>query len=129
MSSITKQHNDAHEMPPATALKFVASKKQKVSKADSESRKPGEKAATTEPTALEEKQHERPTDRTGRKSVDKKRLRYEPFSTRLRDDIKRRLKRLSHFREDNDHEVRTVQQFVNEALIQWLAKQDEPELR
>lgn len=50
---------------------------------------------------------------------------YQPFSTRLRSDLKRRLKRLSHDREDRDAEVKSVQQFVEEAILLWLDAQED----
>lgn len=46
-----------------------------------------------------------------------------PFSTRIRRDYKQRLKRLSHSREEAEAEVCTVQQFVEEAIADWLKKQ------
>jgi len=51
---------------------------------------------------------------------------YQPFSTRLRCDLKRRLKRLSHYREDAGHEAWSVQEFVELAISDWLDRQDEP---
>lgn len=52
---------------------------------------------------------------------------FEPFSTRIRRDLKRQLKRLSHRREDEGIEVCTVQQFVDEALTTWLQQQPDRE--
>lgn len=52
---------------------------------------------------------------------------YQPFSTRIRSDLKRRLKRLSFHREEQEAEIKSVQHFVEEAIIQWLDSQDEPQ--
>lgn len=51
---------------------------------------------------------------------------YEPFSTRLPHGMKRRLKRLSHYREDAGYELCKVQHFVEEALSHWIENQEEP---
>lgn len=48
---------------------------------------------------------------------------YKPLSTRIRSDLKRKLKRLSYDREDAGHDVRHVQDFIEEALTQWLDRQ------
>ena len=50
---------------------------------------------------------------------------YLPLSTRIRADLKRRLKRLSHAREDCGHEIKSIQQFFELALIEWLDSQDD----
>ncbi|MCA9168464.1 MAG: hypothetical protein KDB23_12395 [Planctomycetales bacterium] len=50
---------------------------------------------------------------------------YDPFTTRVRRDIKRQLKRLSYHREETGHEVRSVQQFVELALTEWLERQED----
>ena len=51
---------------------------------------------------------------------------YLPFSTRIRADLKRRLKRLSHHREDQGYEQFAVTDFVEEAIMAWLDRQEEP---
>ena len=50
---------------------------------------------------------------------------YKPFSTRIRADLKRQLKRLSHRREDTNHEIRHVQDFIEQAVVEWLERQED----
>ena len=103
--------------PPSAALKFVQKSKTKpTTRTDAVQRHQSSPETTTRtPRRQVAKQVEKPT--------------YQPFSTRLRSDLKRRLKRLSYEREEQDAEVKSVQQFVEEAILKWLDSQDDVSAR
>ena len=98
--------------PTSAALKFVQNSKTKPAARSERAQSQQLSSETTARTSRRRvaKQVEKPT--------------YQPFSTRLRSDLKRRLKRLSYEREEQDAEVKSVQQFVEEAVLMWLDSQD-----
>ena len=98
--------------PTSAALKFVQKSKTKPTARTDETQRHQSSSETTDRTPRRRvpQQVEKPT--------------YQPFSTRLRSDLKRRLKRLSYEREEQDAEVKSVQQFVEEAILMWLDSQD-----
>ena len=107
----------AREAPTSAALKFVQkSNSEPANQIDTQPSDVSPKATTTrKPRRQASQRSEKPT--------------YQPFSTRLRSDLKRRLKRLSYEREEQDAEVKSVQQFVEEAILKWLDSQDDVSAR
>ena len=107
MTKEAVQSNETEEMPTSTALRFVKRKQEQDSKACEEilahsdetsmPAKPKPKLKAT--VAPESKEVVSPTPASKKARI------YEPFSTRIRHDLKRQLKRLSHKREDEGHEV------------------------
>ena len=114
-SQIGHKTEETETMPPSAAIDFV--KRQTSSKS--------KKGPVDDDDSVNETEKQvNDSDRT----IDQRKMKpvYQPFSTRLRLDLKRRLKRLSHYREDIGHETQSVTQFVEEALLEWLEHQEEP---
>ncbi|MCA9214318.1 MAG: hypothetical protein KDB27_14700 [Planctomycetales bacterium] len=99
--------------PTSAALKFVQkSNSQLANHSDGNHNTPSSEDAT------------RRKRRQSPKQPRKVKPTYQSFSTRIRSDLKRRLKRLSHEREEQDAEIKSVQQFVEEAVLMWLDEQE-----
>lgn len=137
MSSKPLQTDDSSETRPSAALNFVAKKNTRSAIEGKPSRpKTVAPKAIDSPAVDSPKLNTNAASSTSLKSEKKskppgqddknERHVYEPFSNQLRRDLKRRLKRLSSYREDQGHKVSSVKQFLEEAVIQWLAGQEEP---
>ena len=131
MAELPHQADKSDELVPSAALKFVKG-------ATKQSRKPARGITVVDidrPSKKVEGDERKsaPTERSNSKPSRKPREKveaattrpvYEPFSTRLRADLKRQLKKLSHQREDAGHRDYKIQHLVERAIQEWLAKQD-----
>lgn len=110
------------ETPTSAALKFVQQSNARRSNDNGTEQSNTSPAITKTPTAPKKRSAK---TRKPSATVPTVEAPYQPFSTRLRSDLKRRLKRLSHEREDQGAEVKSVQQFVEEAILMWLESQED----
>lgn len=121
-SQIAHKTEETDTMPPSAAINFVKRQanpksRQRLTADDASAQPPRNGQPDTEDS-----------DDTSNVRSNQRKMKpvYQPFSTRLRLDLKRRLKRLSHYREDIGHETQSVTRFVEEALLAWLEHQEEP---
>lgn len=130
MSKPAKQQDSNSVTRPSVALEFVKSE------LTSESKEPTAPADVTPASVREPEPENRPAPKPARPARkrqaqvvakapagDSGRAVYEPFSTLLRRDLKLTLKRLAFEREQAGSDSKTVKQFVEEAIVQWVATQ------
>lgn len=126
MKTANTQTDDV-ENEPSVALNFVRNVSKPPAKKEANSKQAVKtKAVKTKAAKSDSKSANSTPDKKPKKSPiakeQKARAIYEPFSTRVRRDLKRQLKRISLDREYEGHASFTTQALVEEALIDWLNK-------
>jgi len=107
---------------PATESKEKpAAKEEKVVSIEKQTEQPARKAAEKAPHAKPKSSRATPAATPVPKRSEHSR---EPFSTRLRVNLIRRLKDVSYHRERDGAEPHTIQAITEEALEAWLAKSE-----
>ena len=114
------------DIPPIPTLKISKGKESPSGKtAETYGEKAKGQPAQSKPISVDEKKRAGSDESDSKKKTTAKHEKnnprekpiYDALSTQLRDDLQRKLKRLKNQREETGHQIQTIKQFVEEAIV------------